>query len=512
MVIKESEALNINYLETDISAIISVYRNAGFIDMQLTNQADIIQYNESSSTALLHFNIHEQDKFIVSDIVIKGNERTKPYVIFNGLDFKRGDVITPDKIDKSIKRLRQKERFSSINISTEEHIAEGGNRRIVIQVSERKPRTLRAALGLSTDRILTGRGLVEFSNKNISGKGRQFFSQVKLQSNIARYFNEDVEEPGHVEHQVSLMYTEPFLFNSHFSGQVNLSESSQVFSHTYKNNQALTDIVNTIQSDFLVEREINNFTRLKWIILNWESRKESKKGEYCDVNTKASSLLCTNKLLNIATTGISINLDKRNHILFASDGFLSSALIEYSGPLYLLQPSEGIRFIKMEVRHFDFQPLPNHWVLVNNIQGGVITNMSRQMKEGGIPVSRAFILGGINSLRGFDGLIQGERVPDKKELPIAGANELINTRSWLYFLVKTELRFPIQDKWIGSLFYNGGFVSVAGRDFQQPYRQSAGFGLRYQTLVGPISGYMAFKIAPKAGEELFIFHMSFGTL
>ena len=510
MLIKENEALNINNLETDISSIVTAYRNEGFIDMNLTDQDNIIHYNESQSIARLHFNIHEHDKFIVSNIVIRGNELTKSYVILNAIALKEGDIITPDKIDQSIQRLRRRGHFSSINISTQEHKTDKGNRRLVIQVGERKPRTFRAALGLNTERTLTARGLVELSHKNIMGRGRQFFSHLRLQSNIAGYLNIDSKVPEHLERQTSIMYMEPFLLNSRFSGQINLSESSQVFSHSYKDNYSLTDIVDTVQLDLLVQREINDFIRLNWVILNWESRKEFKKGDYCRLNIPAEPLLCGDERLNIATTGLSINIDRRNNILFTSDGFLSSALVEYSGPLYLLQSSDDIQFIKMEVKHFDFRPLINEWVLVNNVQGGVITSIS-DMQTGGIPVSRAFILGGMNSLRGFDGLIQGERVPDKYELPIAGANELIKTRSWLYFLLRSELRFPVWENWMGTLFYNGGYVSVSGKNFEMPYRQAAGFGLRYQTLVGPISLYMAFKIPPKNDEELFIFHLSLGA-
>ena len=80
-------------------------------------------------------------------------------------------------------------------------------------------------------------------------------------------------------------------------------------------------------------------------------------------------------------------------------------------------------------------------------------------------MSRAFILGGVNSLRGFNGAFDGERVPDREEFPIDKPNELIDSRSSLYFLLKTELKFTINDRLIGSLFYDGGLVTVSGRQF-----------------------------------------------
>ena len=116
---------------------------------------------------------------------------------------------------------------------------------------------------------------------------------------------------------------------------------------------------------------------------------------------------------------------------------MSQIFFEYAWPF----SSKNIQFLKMELKHFDFRPLSNRWIWFNSLQGGMISNLHRQENEGGVPVSRAFILGGINSLRGFDGLIQGERVPNKEEFPIEHANSLIFNRSSFYLLIKTELRF-----------------------------------------------------------------------
>ena len=509
---KINNGLNINILEKDIKNLIDAYRNAGFIEMQLNNKEQIVQYNKKDSSATLHINITENFKIRVSDVIIKGNQLTKKDIILNTLPLKGGDILTPKKIEFAINKLRNLGIFSSINILTKSNNEEQEERTLIIQVEERKPRSIRFALGVNTERTLTARGFTEFSNRNIAGTGRYIFSRIKLQSNIANYINIHSSEPEYLEHQASVSYIEPFLFGSGFNGQINLSNSDQIFSHLQTNSGSVTDIVESTKINFLLKRTISNFINLTWTLMSWEGRKEFEKTENCQISKYSSTdtNLCDSDTLNIATTGISLSVDKRDNILSTSDGFLSQVSIEYSGPFYIINSSDEIKFIKMEVKHFDFRPIFNNWVWANSINGGFITNINR-LDTGGFPVSRAFILGGVNSLRGFDGLIHSERVPDKDELPIDNANELIFNRASFYLLLKTELRFSISTNITGTLFYDGGIVTISGKKFKQPYRHSTGFGLRYKTPLGPISGYIAFKIAPKKNESPIVPHLSFGS-
>ena len=512
MKIQINDGLNINDLEQDIQNLIEAYQEVGFIEMKLNNKRQIVQYNKKESSATVHFNITENSQIKISNIIVKGNIFTKKKFILNTLPLKKGDILTPKKIDSSLKKLRKSGIFSSINILTRNDNNSPEERTLLIQIEERNPRSIRFTVGVNTERTLTARSLVEFSNRNIMGVGRHFFSQLKLQSNIVKYLQTSSSEPEYLEHQASVSYIEPFLLGSEFAGQINLSNSAQIFSYN-QTDKGILDIVNSTKINFLLNRTINDFINVNWTVLSWEGRTEFKKTKYCKNSISSSHsdvISCDSDTLNIATTGISLSIDKRNNILSPSDGFLSQIFIEYSGPFYIIAASDEVKFIKMEIKHFDFRPIFNKWTWVNSIQGGFITNINT-LNQGGFPVSRAFILGGVNSLRGFDGLIHGERVPDKDEFPIDNANELIFSRSSFYLLLKTELRFSISKNFTGTLFYDGGIVTISGKQFKQPYRHSAGFGLRYKTPLGPVSGYIAFKLSPKENESPLIPHLSFGS-
>ncbi len=506
---KINTGLNTSFLEKDIQILITKYKNAGFVEMTLNNIKNIVRYDDKTSSINLHFDIVENHQIIVSDIFIKGAAKTNNQFIKKALSFKTGDILTTQKINRSIKQLSKLGVFSSVNILTagvQDKTSPG--RAVIVQVKESKPRSFRSALGLNTERILTAHGSMRLSHKNLFNQGRQIFSDIKVQSNIARYAKQTSQTPSAIEHQASLIYKEPFLLSSYFNGQIIVSKSRII--SLYEEEKNLINLVDSIKTNFILQKDLNNFTNFQWTLLSWEGRHEFKKSKQCEVNLILSLKdVCTSNVLNIASHGLALSFDKRNNVVSTSDGFLSKIFIEYAWPFYNIAPSDEINFLKMEFKHFDFQPLFARWVWMNSIQGGGMTNLNKD--RGGFPVSKSFILGGANSLRGFNGLLDGERVPDKEELNITGTNQIINSPFSAFFLLKTELRFPISRQLRGSIFYDGGMVVILGKDFDKPYRHSAGFGLRYKTPLGPIAGYIAFKISPKRNELSFLPHLSFGT-
>ena len=507
---KKNTPLKVQWIKQDIENIIHAYKNAGFININL-NKNNIVQYSPDSSKAYIQFNIIENTQFIITRIGVQGNIFTKSNFILKSANLKIGDILTPKKINQTIEKLRQLGIFTFIDIVTIDTNQKNSlEHTVIIKVKERKKRSFRLAGGLNTERLFTGYGRMQLAHKNISGSGRQIFTNIKLQSNIARYIYQDISIPKHMEHQGSIIYNEPFILRSLFNGQVSVSNASNISLYNTKNNSL--SVVNSNKFNFLLQKEIQSGIHLQWTLLSWEGRKEFEKSIRCQNTSKtiSSDNTCVGNTLNMAGTRIALNIDKRNKPVSTSNGFLSNIFSEYIGPLYWIHGSPKVHFIKLELRHFDFRPIFSKLVWLNSIQGGMIVNLNNN-KEGGFPVSHAFILGGVDSLRGFDGLLDGQRVPNKEEWRITGSNQLISSAASFFFLFKTELRFPIKKNINGSIFYDGGSVAISGRKFETPYRQSIGFGLRYQTILGSLSAYIAFKIAPKKNESLYLPHLSFGS-
>ena len=99
---------------------------------------------------------------------------------------------------------------------------------------------------------------------------------------------------------------------------------------------------------------------------------------------------------------------------------------------------------------------------------------------------------------------------DTGELPRREDNlRPIRTESHFY-LVKSELRFPIYGDFGAVLFYDGGAVKILGEAIEPEYRDAAGVGVRYNTPVGPVSAEYGYKLKRQreVGESEGRFHFS----
>ena len=137
-----------------------------------------------------------------------------------------------------------------------------------------------------------------------------------------------------------------------------------------------------------------------------------------------------------------------------------------------------------------------------------------------IPLSERFYTGGAASLRGFPvngaGPQRAVQVCSNPSNPTpstctniqvpVGGNEL--------FIFNSELRFPIPlKKGLGGvLFYDGGNVyeRIGFSRFFTDYSNTIGFGLRYDTPVGPIRIDLGHNLNPVTGIKSTQFFISLG--
>jgi outer membrane translocation and assembly module TamA len=119
-----------------------------------------------------------------------------------------------------------------------------------------------------------------------------------------------------------------------------------------------------------------------------------------------------------------------------------------------------------------------------------------------VPSDYAFVLGGLQTLRGFDLSSPNERLPKDGDdgWHLGTTNQKLIGRDANYYLLKSEMRFTVFGNYGFVLFYDGGAVHVSGFHFARPYRDDFGFGFRYNTPVGPVALDFAFKIRPEPAE------------
>lgn len=491
--------LKLNDLEQSLQKLKDYYLSRGYLEARLLNDSDsLVEYNDKGTQATINYKIFEGPRVQVIGIAIEGNTFTKDRVIRREIDIRSGDVLTPEKIDESISRLNKMGIFSRVSIRTLEEGTNVANRNVIVSVTERDPGTLRFGIGANSERTLTLSGNTGISYSNLFGTARAVSARLKVSSNVAK--------TNYPEHEVTLGYFEPFLAGTRTRGRANYTRSEVV--RTVDEQNELTTILASDRFDFLLERDLTRYIKLTWKLWSLDSRKEFERNDKVPEEKQ-----------QVAKIGPVLDLDYRDNSFLPTQGSYSRFSIDYTHPN--LGSTDEINFVRSEALYTHYLRLfnSNHWVWANSVRGGWVKNLGNEV-TGGVPASDAFILGGLNSVRGFDGTISGDRIPRADELVIDRSIDLVIRTQSTFYMIKSELRFPLYKEHGAAFFYDGGAVQIpdydiaanrTGNKFSRNYHDSAGFGYRYNTPVGPVSLDIAFKLNPDPDKTKYRFHFSIGT-
>jgi outer membrane protein insertion porin family len=497
--LKANSALRLSDLEKSLGEIVQFYRSQGFLEARVTNDVDsLVQYNDRGTQANVRIDIYEGPKVFVNSVAIEGNSFTKSDVILRTAALKSGEVLTPEKIDEAEARLNRLGTFQRASIRTLEEGTNVSQRNVVISVAERDPGIFRMGAGVSSERDLTVRGFIGLGYNNLFGTARGISGRAEVKSHVL--------DDNYPQYEIVAGYLEPFVFNSLTRGRVNLTRSERVFE--VEGAKGITPITASNKVAFFLERDLDRHWTVNWKLWQLDARYEFER-HHRPVNVANSNIPSKQQ---IATVGPLIDVNFTNDRADPTRGHKSFWSMDYSHPS--LGSSELINYLRTEAGHTRLFPLmKTSVVLASSLRAGYLRNLSRD-SESGVPASQAFFLGGISSIRGFSGAEINERVPpdNPPQFTVSGSSTqlLIKSESH-YFLFKNDLRFPITGNHGGVLFYDGGLVKVTGVDFGRPYRDSVGFGYRYNTPVGPFVVDVGFKINPRENEDKFKVHFSFGN-
>jgi len=395
--------------------------------------------------------------------------------------------------------------FSKVDVHTLEENTSVSDRTVLVSVTDRDPGVLRFGGGVNSERDFSVKAFSNLSYNNLGGSARALSGRVELGDNVAHV--------NYLESDISAGYLEPFLFDSLTRGRVNITRSQHVFE--YSQDADFTQITLSNILTFNLEHDFNRHFRGTWRVWQYEEREDYEINGHC--LTGDTTQYCPPDLLYVNTLGPTLDIDYRDNVFNPSKGSLTTISAEYADPF--LGSSNGVWFLRSEIKESFYIPLKKdskRWVWANQERFGYLTNFSSAFNSG-VPVSHAFFLGGIDTVRGFDYSEDNERIPPGNLMPVIEGNQLLVKSDSFYYMLKTELRFPIVGEHGGVIFYDGGAVYVSGYNFPRPYRDSIGIGYRYNTPVGPVSLDIAFKINPIENQTTQVFeapyriHFSIGS-
>ena len=490
--------LHLKELEESIELIRGFYLQNGYLEAAITNEkSDLISYNKSGTQANILFKIYEGPQIIIKDISIEGNRNADPSVVLRESQLEVGQILTPDNIGEARSRLNKLGLFSNVDIETSHRFSKVSQRTIIIKVTEDQPGTFKLGAGITNeDEKSSVRGFTGLSY--VWGSSRALGSRIELSKELSR--------TKYLSHKITVGYLEPFLLDSSWNGRVNLTRN--VFTTDYYADENVGTVVESNKLALLIEKNITSNLQFTWNFWTKDLRRSFLTDPNKTVITDSGAPI-ENTAQSIATIGPLVDYDKRDNPFMPTQGYLLRWGLDYSNPE--IGSTSNIHFYRTQAEARKYLKLGPSVTWANVFRTGYGKNLNSKI-DSGIPISYAYFLGGLSTIRGFGGNTDAEKIPNKTEFNTDSfSNDLVVQDSTGFYLIKSEFRFSISGPFGVVLFYDAGEVRVSGYDFKKPFRQTYGIGFRYNTPVGPISFDIGFKVDPGEDEADSKFHISFGT-
>ncbi|MFT6302932.1 MAG: translocation and assembly module TamA [Granulosicoccus sp.] len=151
----------------------------------------------------------------------------------------------------------------------------------------------------------------------------------------------------------------------------------------------------------------------------------------------------------------------------------------------------SIEFFKIIGTFRYLRALSDRNTIISAVQYGAIQSNDYDR----VPISQRFFAGGDRSVRGFKYRDLSPRNTD---------NEAVGGR--YLEILSLEYNYRFLDRWSGALFTDAG---RAFNSFREPYSVGAGFGIRWQSPVGPFRVDIATPISDNDGGDVRV-HLSLG--
>ncbi len=347
MGISEGKILNVNNLNEGLQNVITKHQDNGYI---LVNYADVNVSEDGVLNVVLNLG-H------INDIILKGNLKTKDYVIFREIDLEKGQVLNVDDLRTASRSIYQLNFFDDINPEMERVSEEDNDVNVIINLTERKTGNFNFGGGYSSRDGWFG--FVKVDESNLGGNGQTIGFNYQFGKND--YY--------------TLSFQEPYLMGYDTSFGINLYNRSRSTEDADGNLLYKTD---TTGGNVSLGRDIYN---------DWRGtvryKMENVFTDYADEATEDTR----DELRSITLTA---RKNTTNYLTNPTDGKLDIFSIEHAGNFL----GGDANFTKYEFdlrRYFPGFKQDHSWAL--RLNGGTSTGI--------LPDYEKYTLGGSDSLRGY---------------------------------------------------------------------------------------------------------------
>jgi outer membrane protein insertion porin family len=461
----KQEYFNLDVLYNDEKVLKNIYADEGYANVDVSPR-----YTENAeSTAESHkmdvtFEITKKKKIRIERININGNTRTRDKVVRREMALVEGDYFNGTKIEKSKENLNRLDYVGTPEITQHEGSSdEQVNLDVNIQEKENIGQFQIGAGYSAFDHLFASASV---SIQNFMGKGQSISVEGQVGSRTTEY---------------NLKFVEPWLFDRRISGSFNVYDWETDYTDFTKTSRG-----GTVGVGFLLG--IDDYTTGS---VSYSYDRANVSSSYSGYSLVIQDMLGRN-IKSSVTAGIA--RDSRDVYFMTSKGSLNSLSMEYSGGV--LGGTSGFNKYNAVSAWY----IPVWWNNVLLVRGSLGLVQKRGSEK--LPIYEKFMLGGIDSVRGYTELSISPKDP-------ATGESIGGEKMWLGSM---EYRIPILKKEgvMGLLFFDAGNAFRKNEDWRLRSKRSVGFGMRWRSPMGDLRLEYGIKLDKDPGEDSGGFEFNMG--
>ena len=379
----------------------------------------------------LLYKINKNKKCKFGTIKVKTQKDIKPKVIKSRLFYKEGDDYSTKKIVKSYENILGLDAFDTINIKES---VKGDKINTTISTTP-KHLLIRREIGVGYETKYGARTIFHWEQRNFKGGAKKLAFDIKYSSR-EKYIKNTFFYPAFVKLPYINRYFD--LKNEFLYSQVNYDRFDE----------------NKYVDIFHIQKDLEKYT-LDFGV-DFENIFIKKKGDYCNISDGNFVLL---------SPFVKAVLDHRDSKVNPKNGIYLSAYWE-SGLTYLASSTSYSKlfFEGRAIKTVD------EFTIAAKGKVGLIREFKKSLPEsklffaGGSFSNRAY---GYNKLGAFDGGCDD-----------LGGKTIVDN--------SLEISHPVTDKVSFAVFWDATMISTQEAYFDLDFINSYGFGLRYNTIIGPV--------------------------
>ena len=448
LTITREKFYNREVVRNDVLVLTDIYSDEGYAYAEIFPR---IEENLEKLQVNITYAIDKGKQVYFEKIIISGNTKTRDKVIRRQLKVYEQEIYSSRRLKRGVRNLYRLDYFEDIKINTSKGSSDD---RMVLNVDVTEKPTGMLSFGGGYSNVENFFAMAAIAQRNLFGRGQILQLKAQLGGKTTRY---------------TLSFTEPWLFDIPLSAGVDLYDWQTNYDTYDKDSRG---------GGFRFSYPVFDFTRVYLSYAFDVSDIKNIDEVYASDLVKESE--GTNTKSSISTA---LRYDSRDRIFSPTKGSQHSISVQYAGiggdigfTKYLAETGwyfplfkETVGFLHAKIGYVDRHP------------GKKLFDYDR------------FYLGGMNSLRGFDwrDVSSIDENGDK-----VGGNKFVQ--------FNVEYIIPLLKKAgiVGVIFYDTGNVYDNDENIDLGnLRESAGYGFRWYSPLGPIRLENGYILDPKEGEN-----------